>query len=161
MSVIPVLIAVLAILSALKKEWAEGGRFLVAGLGAWLMGKALSLTVRYARRVRANREARALPLHIVLIAISYSGIIGIGTFDSIDRINKGASVTWRMPLGFLFYSIGVVALRMLSLHLSYERRTRGDIDNRWHRCTECGSSYASKYCCRCGTLQPGKEHQPE
>lgn len=160
MSVIPAIVAILAAVSAFRNEWGDGGRFLLAGLGAWLIGKSFNIAWQYARGVR-RATSRALPLHIVLIATSYCTVIAIGTIDTIRNIPGDIPFTWKFPARFIAYTIGIFALRLISLHLSYERRTRANVENRFYRCVNCGSAWASEYCARCGAIQPGTKPKAE
>lgn len=148
--------AALAITSAVALNFghtARAGRYLLLGLIAWLMGKVFTILVSYAKLI--GREAtRALPVHIVLIGASYIDFITIAALDTTYNIRNDLPVTWVLPARFVGACLGVVALRMMSLHLSYERKTKKQIEDKWLVCCKCGSSYAAEFCARCGAKQP-------
>lgn len=92
---------------------AFGQAFFVVVLSVWAIG-------RYLRKIiEADKDERALPAHIILIATSYVGLVIWACYEIYLHI--GYPMTWRTPAGLFLFAMGDAALIFMMVHLSLRR----------------------------------------
>lgn len=100
-------------------------RWLILGQAGFVAAMALVIMLYYltARSVRHRNLAR---WHVVLIALSYLVLTIDHTTDVAARIRADDPWTWHLPLGFVAYLLGNVALVvvMLSVRRTYLRENQ-------------------------------------
>lgn len=95
------------------RRLAFGQAFVIAILTIWTI-------VRYmGKAIVVPATDRALPLHVALIATSYLCMVSFVVQSLRERM--GEALSWRTPLSFLAFSLGLGALVFMMAHLSARR----------------------------------------
>lgn len=96
-------------------------RYIVFGQGSVVLLISALIIVRYASLLRNNpNPKRALPWHIFLIAISFSGATVFICMELYQRLNQ--PMTYRTPFGLAIFTLGDMALCLMIVHLVIQRR---------------------------------------
>ena len=97
---------------------ADAARWVAMVLGFMSMGMALRIGFYYLPHIGRVRTGNGvlLPLHVVLISVSWATLCGSFMVELAARL--GEEATWRSPVALVTGSLACYALVVLSLHLS-------------------------------------------
>lgn len=103
-------------------DWVKVWRVLVLGQAAHIFCTAVYIIFFYGRSLKHARS-RALVWHVLMITLSY---LMLATRICLDMyVNWGKSMTWRLQIAFVAFTLGNVGLSFLLIHLR-DARTRPD-----------------------------------